>query len=99
MLAAAIQMEPVVGDMAENLRHAELLVNEAAAAGSDWMVRHQHARLAVSCLPDPVSVTTGDAQTGRGSLKIKTTAAGTASFWAEWAMSSGAPRGATSRRR
>lgn len=40
MLAAAIQMEPVVGDMAENLRHAELLVNEAAAAGADRMARH-----------------------------------------------------------
>jgi predicted amidohydrolase len=40
VLAAAIRMEPVVGDMAENLRRAELLVNEAAVAGADWMARH-----------------------------------------------------------
>jgi predicted amidohydrolase len=36
--AAAIQMEPVLGDVAENLRRAELLVDEAAAAGADWII-------------------------------------------------------------
>ena len=38
MRAAAIQMEPVLGDVAENLRRAELLVEDAAAAGADWII-------------------------------------------------------------
>lgn len=38
MRAAAIQMEPVLGDVAENLRRAELLADEAGAAGADWIV-------------------------------------------------------------
>jgi predicted amidohydrolase len=31
-------MEPVLGDVAENLRRAELLANEAGALGADWIV-------------------------------------------------------------
>jgi predicted amidohydrolase len=35
---AAIQLEPVVGDVAENLRRCRALGDEAGAAGADWIV-------------------------------------------------------------
>jgi predicted amidohydrolase len=38
MRVAAIQMEPAVGDVAENLRRSALLVDEAGIAGADWIV-------------------------------------------------------------
>jgi len=38
MRAAAIQLEPVLADVAANLEMSERLVDEAAAAGADWIV-------------------------------------------------------------
>lgn len=35
---AAIQLEPAVGDVAENLRRCRVLGDEAGAAGADWIV-------------------------------------------------------------
>jgi predicted amidohydrolase len=35
---AAIQLEPVIGDVAANLEHSERLVDAAAAAGAEWIV-------------------------------------------------------------
>src|SRR3954451_16256397 len=35
---AAIQLEPAIGDVAENLRRCRALAGEAAAAGADWIV-------------------------------------------------------------
>ena len=38
MRIAALQLEPVVGDVAENLRRCRALAGEAAAAGAEWIV-------------------------------------------------------------
>lgn len=38
MRIAAVQLEPVVGDVAENLRRCRTLADEAAAAGAEWIV-------------------------------------------------------------
>lgn len=38
MRVAAIQLEAVVGDVAENLRRCEALADEAGAAGAEWIV-------------------------------------------------------------
>ena len=38
MRIAAVQLEPVVGDVAENLRRCRRLGDEAGAAGADWIV-------------------------------------------------------------
>src|SRR4051812_50221646 len=38
MKVAAVQLESVVGDVAENLRRCELLGDEAGAAGAEWIV-------------------------------------------------------------
>lgn len=38
MRIAAIQLEPVIGDVAENLRRCRALGDEAGAAGADWIV-------------------------------------------------------------
>jgi predicted amidohydrolase len=38
MRIAAVQLEPVVGDIAENLRRCRALGDEAGAAGADWIV-------------------------------------------------------------
>lgn len=38
MKVAAIQLEPVVGDVAENLRRSEALGDEAGRAGADWIL-------------------------------------------------------------
>jgi predicted amidohydrolase len=35
---AAVQLEPVVGDVAENLRRCEVLGDEAGSAGAEWIV-------------------------------------------------------------
>lgn len=38
MKVAAVQLESVVGDVAENLRRCEVLGDEAGAAGAEWIV-------------------------------------------------------------
>lgn len=38
MRIAAVQLEPAIGDVAENLRRCRQLAGEAAAVGADWIV-------------------------------------------------------------
>lgn len=49
--AAALQMEPVLGDVAANLDAAERLAGRAAAAGADWIVLPEFFTTGIAFLP------------------------------------------------